>query len=89
MRRSIYLLGLACVFLLVCSCKPAKKPADPSGTNNENAEEERVVIPVEAQKPERGAISEYVRTDSRVEAENRVEVTSEAVSYTHLRAHET
>ncbi len=39
-------------------------------------EPERVVIPVEAQKPIRGNISEYLDTVSRVEAERRVEVAS-------------
>lgn len=39
-------------------------------------EPERVIIPVEAQKPVRGDISEYLDTVARVEAEKRVEVAS-------------
>lgn len=43
------------------------------------AEEEQVVIPVQAELPRRGDVSLHFETTTRVEAENRVQVVAEAV----------
>lgn len=75
MSRLCVFLSVLIVFAAGCGIVPDKTSA---GTVESVAppEPERVVIPVEAQKPTRGDISEYLDTVARVEAEKRVEVAS-------------
>ncbi|MBN2307589.1 MAG: efflux RND transporter periplasmic adaptor subunit, partial [Candidatus Hydrogenedentes bacterium] len=46
--------------------------------SGDDSDKPKIVIPVEAQLPKRGDISAYIETFSRVEAENRVDVTPES-----------
>jgi len=75
------ILGLAAALAVVLGCggttggktNPSAAQAAPEFTIEE------IVIPVEVDSPARGDISAYFETTTRIEAENRVDVTSEGV----------
>lgn len=73
--RLLSILALASCLAAGCGI-----PADPAKSSpvdrTSRPQTERVVIPVEAQLPFRGSISEYLETVARVEAERRVDVSS-------------
>lgn len=77
------LLGLALIVLAAASCGSNTRENKPDETTPKAAgsakEETDIVIPVEATVPTRGNISSYFETTTRVLAENRVQVTAEAV----------
>jgi len=77
------LLGLVFVVLAAVSCgrnTDENKPDKNTPKAGDSAKEESdIVIPVEATLPTRGDISSYFETTTRVVAENRVQVTAEAV----------
>jgi membrane fusion protein, multidrug efflux system len=79
MRNVLLYIGLAfSIALAGCGLPGAgssgKAAANPAG---DPVKEDRLVVPVEAGYPERGVISSYFETTTRVEAERRVEVTSQ------------
>ena len=77
MRKILLILGLMLILLGSPGCNVQKRSEQGTDTKpEEKAEEERVVISVEAEKPHRASISVYQTTQTRVEAENRVELTS-------------
>lgn len=73
--------ALAAVLMAAPGCDAIQQARAAREAEQQTAEqapkEERIVVPVEAQKPHRGAISEYEEPTTRVTAERRVEVTSE------------
>jgi len=86
MRKLSMLLGFLVAVIAFAGCGEGE--AAPTGTGDaanakaavaRRTEEKRSAIPVEAQLPLRGSISEYFDTTSRVEAERNVQVTSEGV----------
>jgi RND family efflux transporter MFP subunit len=70
---TVGLAGLGCTS---SSFRPDGESGTAQATPNTRA---ATVMPVEVATPVRQDISDYARTDSRVEAENRVEVTTEVV----------
>ncbi len=81
MQRYSRILGLAAALAVVFGCGGTT-----GGKTNSNAAQaapeftiEEIVIPVEVGSPARGDISAYFETTTRIEAENRVDVTSEGV----------
>jgi membrane fusion protein (multidrug efflux system) len=77
--RSVF-SGLVLVLLtmILMGCPGSeKKDSDPASVAQ--ASQKRTSIPVEAQLPTRGAVSEYFETDSRVEAERKVTATSQGM----------
>ena len=65
--------------VLVCVSGCMKPGANPEGNEDKPKPRKELVIPVEAITPEVGAISSYIDTHTRVEAERMVEVNSEGV----------
>lgn len=65
-----------CTFGLGAATTPDEKDAQPKETA---PGAQRIIVPVEAAHPTRGSISAYFETTTRVEAERRVEVTSEGM----------
>ncbi len=77
--RQYLVLGFAVAFvLLMAGCGGRKEPTTASDPAQPSSAKE-IVVPVEAQLPVRGPISEYFDSTTRVEAENRVDVTSQAI----------
>jgi len=74
MRYAKDVAGLVVLVLILSGCSPASM----TGTGEKPEDEARkLVIPVEAESPTRGSISAYYVTQTRVTAEDQVEVTSE------------
>lgn len=81
MHIYLKIIGLAAVVAVLAGC------SGPAGTDAAaNAAQaaaeftfEEIVIPVEVETPTRGDISAYFETTTRIEAENRVDVTSEGM----------
>ncbi len=73
-------IAIATTCLIAVGCGPTALRAN-GGANTVEATSQRpmTVVPVSAVLPVREAISEFARTDSRIEAENRVEVSSEVM----------
>lgn len=71
-------IAMACLLAVGCD---SGSMGNKSGSNTAEASSQRSVsvVPVSAVSPIRAEINEYARTDSRVEAENRIEVTTEVV----------
>lgn len=72
-------LSLICATVLAGCNVPINPSAGSEGGADNTKTEETIVIPVEAQRPIRRDISHYLVTYSRIEAEKRVEVTSEGM----------
>lgn len=68
--------SLMSVFILSGCQLPAQQPENDTA---KPAAAATIVVPVEVEHPERGDISAFLKTFSRVEAEKRVEVLSQAV----------
>ncbi|MBM3290506.1 MAG: biotin/lipoyl-binding protein, partial [Candidatus Hydrogenedentes bacterium] len=64
---------------LLAGCGGAAATATKPDKPAQRIEQKATAIPVEAQLPVRGAMSEYFETTTRVEAERSVQVTSEGV----------
>lgn len=67
------------MLLPLCACGIVEKAKTEKAKSAKETEEkeERIIVPVEAQKPHRGPVSSYFETTTRVEAERRVNVNSE------------
>ena len=74
-------LPLALIVLLAAGCTPLEKPDADGKAGDENKLEElaEIIIPVEAELPRRGDISSYFETNTRVEAENQVQIMAEGI----------
>lgn len=75
-------LSYSAICLMACLLVACNIPSRNATSNGESdaeptTEVTETIIPVEAQRPVRGDISSYSRTDTRVEAENQVEVVAE------------
>jgi len=83
MRNWLAVLVLALVLGSFVGCDIVGRKAKSQDVEDEaekTAEEEtEVVIPIEAEQPDRGDISSHFETTTRVQAENRVQVPSEGV----------
>lgn len=87
MRIQLMLIGLACMALLVCGCGvKGDSPSAPAAAAARQVRAEEVVIPVEVSRPERGRISEYFETTTRVQAERHVNVMSQGMGQCTLVA---
>ncbi len=73
-------VAIATVCLFAVGCGPTSI-RDKGSDNTVEAKSQRraTVVPVSAVLPVRDSISEFARTDARIEAENRIEVTTEVV----------
>lgn len=78
MRRIVAGLILVLFVGTLTGCPGADEKGASAATTPQTPEK-RTSIPVEAQLPTRGAVSEYFETDSRVEAERKVTATSEGM----------
>lgn len=74
--HGVLFTGMMSIFILSGCQLPAQQPENDSAKPAASAP---IVVPVEVEHPERGDISAYLKTFSRVEAERRVEVLSQAV----------
>lgn len=84
MRRWIYICGAVWLVLAGAGCgvRSANVSAEvekPGASPTAKSSEETVVIPVQAELPQRGDISSHFETTTRVDAENRVQVVAEGV----------
>jgi len=81
MHKQLGVLALILLMVLTIRCDYSQKTANAVDTprNQPKAEETEIVIPVQAEVPQRGDISSYFETTARVEAEIRVQVMAEAV----------
>lgn len=70
-------VGLAALIGVLAGCSGAS--ATKEVVRPKRVEQKPAAIPVEAQLPTRGALSEYFETTTRVEAERSVQVTSEGM----------
>ena len=81
MRKGIRAMGLILVLWIAAGCGNSQgkiAAANPSAAEAAKpAQDSVVIIPVQAEAPERGDISSYFETTARVEAENRVQVMAE------------
>jgi len=79
MRRAFSIFSMAILLGLLTGC-PGDGTSD-TGKDMAAAKsvEQRTIIPVEAQLAVRGPISAFLETDSRIEAERKVTVTSEGM----------
>ncbi len=75
----ILTIVIATTCLLSVGCTPTSRKGGSSNTAEAKAQRAMTVVPVTAVSPVRQSISEYTRTDSRIEAENRIEVTAEVM----------
>jgi membrane fusion protein, multidrug efflux system len=66
-------LTALCISIAIVGCSPGGEKVDPLAVKKERPP---LVIPVEAESPNRGDISSYFETSTRVEAERRVDVSS-------------
>jgi RND family efflux transporter MFP subunit len=73
------ILVLATLVGVLAGCTGAAPSANTKEAQARKVDQKPAAIPVEAQLPTRGALSEYWDTNSRVEADRRVQVTSEGV----------
>ncbi len=78
MRRVIVGSMLVLLVGILTGC-PEKEKSEANAATNPSVAEKRTSIPVEAQLPTRGSVSEYFETDSRIEAERKVTATSEGM----------
>lgn len=72
-------IAIATTCLLSVGCTPTSRKGGGSNTAEAKSQRAETVTPVTAVSPIRKSISEYTRTDSRIEAENRIEVTAEVM----------
>ena len=83
MRNWLTVLVLALLAGSVVGCdivgRKAKSKDAEDKTEETTQEETEIVIPIEADRPDRGDISSHFETTTRVQAENRVQVPSEGV----------
>ncbi|NIA14737.1 MAG: efflux RND transporter periplasmic adaptor subunit, partial [Nitrospiraceae bacterium] len=81
MRKSLLLilLALSCVAWTGCGLWPNKGNGDEPEKKNEEKADTEIVIPIQAELPRRADISSHFETNSRVEAEDQVQVTAEGV----------
>ena len=78
MYSYLRILGVAVALGVVCGCGGTTGASTDAKAAPEFTIDE-IVIPVEVESPRRGDISAYFETTTRVEAEKRVDVTSEAM----------
>lgn len=78
-RLQAWILLALCVGAIGgCTFGSALTPEEKDPQTEESAAApQRIIVPVETARPTRGAVSAYFETTTRVEAERRVEVTSE------------
>ncbi|MDX9972785.1 MAG: efflux RND transporter periplasmic adaptor subunit [FCB group bacterium] len=67
------------VLVLAAACQKETQPVDASVAPQANAAKEAALIPVQAEKPTRGDITQVLETNARIIAERRVDVTSEGM----------
>lgn len=83
MRKSLIfiVLTLSCVVWTGCGLWPGKDKdgGDKSEDKPEKKADTEIVIPIQAETPTRADISAHFETNSRVEAEDQVQVTAEGV----------
>ena len=82
MHKHVGVLVLTLLLALTVHCDYFRKTAtavDAQPKQEKKSEDAEIVIPVQAEPPRRGDISSYFETTARVEGENRVQVTAEAV----------
>jgi len=83
MRNWLTILALAVFAGSVVGCDLVNRKAEPNDTEEKTEEEAQketeIIIPIEAERPERGDISSHFETTTRVQAENRVQVPAEGV----------
>ena len=77
---TICALMLFCFFLTSCDLEALKKYKNKAESEDKNIINKVVVIPVQAELPHRGDISDYFVTTTRILAENRVDVVPQAVT---------
>ncbi|NUM53298.1 MAG: efflux RND transporter periplasmic adaptor subunit [Candidatus Hydrogenedentes bacterium] len=73
------IIGLAAVIGVLVGCTGAAPTPNKNEALAKRAEQKPAPIPVEAQLPTRGSLSEFFETTTRVEADRSVQVTSEGV----------
>ncbi|MCC6153426.1 MAG: efflux RND transporter periplasmic adaptor subunit [Candidatus Hydrogenedentes bacterium] len=74
--RIVVVLAVIGIFV---GCGNGSKPANKSEALAKRTEQKPSAIPVEAQLPTRGSLSEFFETTTRVEAERSIQVTSEGM----------
>jgi len=72
-------IGFALIAGALAGCTGGAPAANKSEAQAKRVDQKPAAIPVEAQLPVRGPLSEYFETTTRVEAERSVQVTSEGV----------
>lgn len=75
----ILTIAIVTTCLLSVGCSPTSRKGGGSNTAEAKSQRAVTVTPVTAVSPSRKSISEYTRTDARIEAENRIEVTAEVM----------
>lgn len=73
------IVGLAALIGVLAGCTGAAPSSNKSEALAKRVDQKPQAIPVEAQLPVRGSLSEFFETTTRVEAERSVQVTSEGI----------
>ncbi|HOD49846.1 MAG TPA: efflux RND transporter periplasmic adaptor subunit [Candidatus Hydrogenedentes bacterium] len=81
MHKYLAILGLAAALAVTAGCSGSATGTAAASAAQAAAQftVEEIVIPVEVKTPTRGDISAYFETTTRIEAENRVDVTAEGM----------
>ena len=79
MKHAVLVMAVSVLALAVGGCSMPEQTAG-AGRSGDRDEDRVIATPVQVELPHRGEIAAYFETTSRVEAEHRVEVMSEAVA---------